>query len=513
MVTTATNKELVRIAIEELEHLPSSSLYRSLEPVCRAVYQDQDRFVFTNFTAVAESTLQHVVATLDYLDVPRFFVTVLTNQQATADYFGTLAEPVRVEITTGTAMAPTGTAEPLFNTQGHMCAHAWAGLHVDPNGTARLCCEYLEPITDAQGQPYNIKTHTIPAILDSDYIRQVRHQFRQGTTPSACSTCTRRESAGGTSKRTLAPYKLKNIYGHIDWESDTADSMGFVGGHLGNLCNLKCRICNENFSSTIAAEKIKFSIYQDRKQDPVYQAFGNSWASYSNEFYANLRALVPQVRNFEFLGGEPLLVKENLDFMQFLVNSGHSRACIFEFVTNGTQYPNIFDQDNLFKRLTITLSIDNLGSRFELERSGADWTTVEQNVRRFIARKNACDFMEVGASITVNIQNVYYLPELIKWLTAQGISHYFLNWLDQPAWLALDALTPDARDMVLDCLMASGLPAEDQARLGMIIDRLQRIATSNGSEFCQEMKRLDSIRSQKFYLTHKEIADAMGYML
>ena len=508
MAITAMNNVEVKckIAIEELEHRESSFLYKTLAPLCQTAYSEQQRFVFVNFAPVKAATLEHMVAVLNNIDIPTYFVSVTTNQASTARYFRSLPDPISV-------IESSGNTKPLFNSDNKMCAHAWVGLHVDPNGTTRLCCEYLDQIKDNQGRPYNIKNSNILDILDSNYIKQVRQQFRQGITPSACSTCSRRESAGGASKRTLTPYKLKNIYGSINWESDDTDSIGFISGHLGNLCNLKCRICNENFSSSIAAEKIKFSIYQDKKQDPVYQSFANSWANYSEKFYAKLKQLVPQIKNFEFLGGEPLMVKENLDFMQYLIDTGHSKDCIFEFVTNGTQYPDIFNQAHLFKRLTITLSIDNLGERFELERSGADWAIVERNVEQFVSCKNSSSSMEIGTSITVNIQNVYYLPELIEWLTAKGVSHYFYNWLDQPQWLSLDALTPAARDMVLTKLTSSNLPAPDQEKLGMVIERVRQSATSNGDEFCQKMMHLDSIRSQKFSLTHKEIAQAMGYML
>jgi hypothetical protein len=108
---------------------------------------------------------------------------------------------------------------------------------------------------------------------------------------------------------------------------------------------------------------------------------------------------------------------------------------------------------------------------------------------------------------------VYYLPELITWLTNKGVSHYFYNWLDQPSWLALEAITPTARDMVLAKLTLSNLPATDQEKLKMVIERVRQAPTSNGQQFCQKMTELDSIRSQKFSSTHKEIAIAMGYML
>jgi sulfatase maturation enzyme AslB (radical SAM superfamily) len=245
----------------------------------------------------------------------------------------------------------------------------------------------------------------------------------------------------------------------------------------------------------------------------VYQAFSNSWANYIEEFYKNLKHMVPPIQNFEFLGGEPLLIKENLEFMQYLIDAGLSEDCIFEFTTNGTQYSEIFDHADRFKRLTVTLSIDNLGEKFELERSGAQWSTVESNIEKFVNRKNSCSSLEVGVSITVNIQNIYYLPELITWLKHKGVTHYYYNWLSRPDWLNLDSLTITAKNMVIEKLSSTKFTGEDQHKLNAVISKVSKSSTSDGRKFCEEMKKLDLIRSQTFNLTHKEIAEAMGYTL
>ena len=506
------------VSIEEIEKSPSSFLHKKLIPLYQPVYHDRQRFVFFNFTPIQQSTLDHIVDTLSYIDISLYFVIVVTNQESTVSYFKSLPEPVFViqsfdQIGQFDDKKNVIEIKPLFNTDKKMCAHAWTGLHVNPDGTTKLCCEYSDFIRDPQGTPYNIKTTDLLTILDSKHIKKVRHQFREGVAPPGCNRCFEIESSGGTSKKSLTPFKLENIYGNINWESDSIDSLGWIGGHLGNLCNLKCRICSPTYSSSIASEKIKFSSYKNKKQDPFYKFFANSWSDYGSIFYSNLKQLVPLIKNFEFLGGEPLLASENINFMQYLVDSGFSKDSIFEFVTNGTQYPEIFDQADKFKRFTITLSIDNLGKRFELERSGAAWAVIENNLEKFINRKNLCTSMEVGVSITVNIQNVYYLPELVVWLTSKGVSHYYYNVLADPSWLSLNSLTDNAKIIVLDKLLSADLPKQDQEKLATVIQQVQQSVTSDGQQFCTEMKKLDSIRSQTFNSTHSEIAQAMGYML
>jgi sulfatase maturation enzyme AslB (radical SAM superfamily) len=500
--------------LEDLEHDPSSTLYKTLEPLYQEAYQDKYRFVFFNFSSVQHSTLVHVANVVKYLDISPYFVLVVTNQPDTVDFFSTLPEPIKALDVAGELQRELHHNQtPLFNNSNFMCAHAWVGLHANPDGTTKPCCNYRGLITDNQETPYNIKQHNIKDIVSSNYMRLMRDNFRQGKIPTGCVTCVKNERDSGVSKRSLTPFKLKNIYGNINWESDSVDeNLGWIGGHLGNLCNLKCRICSPSYSSTIAAEELKQ--LENKKDSEVYRTLvNNNWTGDSGPFWTSLKSLVPQIKNFEFLGGEPLLHKENLEFMQWLIDKGYSNDCIFEFVTNGTQYPAIFESIDCFKRFTITVSIDNIEERFELERSGADWITVSNNLEKFVSLGGNNNKVEINISITVNIQNILYLPELINWLRSKKINSYFYNWLTGPDYLSAEQLTPVAKQLVLDKLKSAQLAPEDQEKLNFIINRVKQIKTSDGVEFCKYMQSKDQIRKENFARTHKEIASAMGYVL
>lgn len=501
--------------LEDLACQASSTLYRRWAPYLQPSYRADQRFVLLNFRPVNHEVLEHVTNLIKYLDISPCFVLVISNQSKTIDWFQSQCEPVQTQLVSYvvTHFLPIKTTQPQFNNHNIMCAHAWTGIHVWPNGETSPCCEYSGVIAD-QGQTYNIRTHSIKQILHSDYMTHLRDQFRQGQFPQGCRRCQDTEEAGGESKHQLTPYKLANIYGQIDWESDWAsNNLGFIGGHLGNLCNLRCRICSPVFSSSIAAEELD-DVDQDIKSHPTYRLLSdNRWSGNSEHFWNTLKDQAAHICNFEFLGGEPLLLKENLEFMQWLVDQGHSHRAIFEFVTNGTQYPGIFDQAGLFRRLTVTISIDNVGARFEYERHGAKWSTVSDNVKKFVAckKKNPC--LHVGVCVTVNIQNIFYLPELIEWLKTQGIDHYYYNVLVSPAYLSLDQLTPLAKQLVLNRLTTASLPADDMQKLQYVIECVSKSATSDGQLFCEVMRRKDQIRQESFISTHQEIATAMGFVL
>lgn len=500
------------VFIEDLESLPSSTLYQKLKPLIQEAYDPDYRFVFFNFLPVDNKTLIHISKILKFFDISPYFVLVVTNQSNTETFFQSLDEPITVDfINNQIDRKQTGSANPLFNNDDHMCAYAWTGVHINSSGSAKVCCQYNDTIKDNNGDEYNIKTHDINEIFYSDYLVGIRNQFRNGITPKACNVCVNSETTGGESKRKLASYKLKNIYGDINWESES--TFNWIGGHLGNLCNLKCRICNERFSSSIAAEKLKQIPISETKSHQVYKTLiNNNWNKEDSQFWTFVKSMVPSIRNFEFLGGEPLLVDANIKFMQYLLDKGYSQDCIFEFITNGTKYHTVFDQANKFKEFFITISIDNIGKRFEFERSGSSWDEVDSNLGKFLSCQQKNPNVKVGISITVNIQNVLYLPEVITYLNNKKVNHYYLNLLYSPNWLSVDSLTPKAKQLVLDKLTNANMDKNDLNKLSFVIKQVQNARTSDGNLFCANMKNLDRLRNENFAETHKEIAEVMGYL-
>lgn len=499
------------IFLEDLEHSSSSTFYKILAPFLRASYNDNYRFILCNNTPLQTSTLDHVVDTINYLDISPYFIEIYTNQSATADYFCSLPDPISTTQLNIKRNASQLDGTPLFNTDRKMCAHAWTGVHIWPDGSVGVCCDYKDLIVDVDNVPYNINSQSVSEILSSQYMDNLRSQMRQGQDPIACSKCVDIESKGGKSKRMLAPYRLQNIWGLIDWESNDISNLGYLGGHLGNLCNLKCRICSPAFSSTVASEELSNLSNDEIKLHPTYKiSNAANWTKKNNALWEWLKDM-PQIKNFEFLGGEPFMLKQNLDFMQYLVDNQLSEECIFDFVSNGTIYPEIFDRADKFKRLVVTLSIDNIDKRFEYERSGAKWSVLQNNVEKFLNVKLKNPSLKIGVAIAVNIQNVLYLPELLSWIKQHSFDHYHFNIVTSPKWISITQLTKSAQQLVLDKLLACELESEDDHNLQYIIQSVRNSSGSDGKDFVAHMRAKDQIRNENFATTHKEIAVAMGY--
>lgn len=496
------------LSIEDLEQSASSTLYQFLKPWQKSAYDDNYRFVFLNFCSVQQQTLEHIISIITYLDISPYFLLVYSNQGSTIDFFKSHSiNAINIDI--NYKQSSDKKIQPLFNTAKFMCAYAWAGLHVFPDGSVAPCCDYTGVVTDKE-QRYNVKEHTIEQIVNSNHMKTLRQQFRNGQRPSGCQKCFHLHDQHSESRMSLAPYKLENVYGRIDWESDSSP-LGFLGGHFGNLCNLKCRICSPTFSSHIATE-ILSTVGESVKDHPVYKIMiNNRWSKKSNTFWHNLRQHVPHMCNFEFLGGEPLLLQENLDFLQFLIDSGHSKNTIIELITNGTLYPQIFDQINKFKKCTVTISVDNIGQRFELERSGCTWQQLNETVKKFVDSTRINPSLKIGVNITVSILNVLDLPETINWINQVGIDHYSVSMLEYPEYLSIKNVTLTAKKLILKKLCDTKLSLQDRQKINFIVNEIISASTSNGHQFCKYMKQKDILRMENFGETHAEIADAMGY--
>jgi hypothetical protein len=164
---------------------------------------------------------------------------------------------------------------------------------------------------------------------------------------------------------------------------------------------------------------------------------------------------------------------------------------------------------NEFKHVEIAFSIDNVDARFEYERYGAVWQEVQTNINKF--EKMRGNKISTQLCTTMNIQNVYYLPELCDWAHTQMFDHVYFNMLHDPQHMNISRMTPAAQELVIDRLSNHTFHPIYRAEILRIIQFIKNGQGSDGSEFITKMKLADDYRKQSFLDTHTEIAKAMGY--
>ena len=396
-----------------------------------------------------------------------------------------------------------------------ICMLPWISIETSPIGSARPCCLAHDEIADEYGVKYDLNKTDLVTIYKSDYMQRLRQDFRTGVKPATCNRCWDEEAAGRTSKRIHSQVRLKELYTQVDWSNDTPDQLWFVDLKLGNICNLKCRICGSWSSSKWADEELKYMPKEfNKKQHIAYQWLKQgAWPrNQDTNFWNNLRELLPNIKYIEFTGGEPWLIKEHFDLLEYAVAQGYSKNIDIHYNTNGTVIPTEAWVWRHFGRVDIAFSIDNVNERFEYERYGANWDEVVENIDTIHRLRDQGSNITTQLCFTVNIQNVYYLDELLAWADTKGFNNIYFNMLHSPDHVSVQRMTPQAQELVLNKLKTVFWTSSFyQREIDNVIKFIELGSGSDGREFLEKMQRTDAYRKENFALTHPEIAGAMGY--
>jgi len=409
----------------------------------------------------------------------------------------------------------------INKTHENICMLPWVSIEASPVGTARPCCLAKDEITKPDGTVYKLTENSLGEIYQSEYMQNLRQEFLDGKKPSTCNRCWDEEASGRTSKRINSRIRLKKYYTIVDWNNVKPDQLWFIDLKLGNICNLKCRICGSWSSSKWAKEEVDYEEknhkdagveFYDRKSHLAYTFLQDgAWPRNNDIFWDNLKTLLPNIKYFEFTGGEPFLIEEHFKLLRFAVEQEYSQKIDIHYNTNGTVYPTADEVElwKKFSRVEIAVSIDNVGDRFEYERYGAKWAEVTENISKFNLLRSKQIVTQV--CMTVNIQNVYYLPELCDWVNTQSFDYVYFNMLHDPNDMCISQLTPAAKELVVNRLHAATFIEKHRVEIDKIIQFIENGSGSDGQSFLKKMRQTDEYRGQSFLTTHPEIARAMGY--
>jgi MoaA/NifB/PqqE/SkfB family radical SAM enzyme len=396
------------------------------------------------------------------------------------------------------------------------CVLPWVSLETSPIGTVRPCCLAEEEITDINGNKFDLsKSAELADIQDSNYMRGLRKKFLRAEQPETCRKCWNEEAAGRTSKRMHTLNRLEHMIPDTEWTQDAKPLM-FLDLKLGNICNLKCRICGSWSSSTFAVEELQeeMKVIKDKKDSFHYMMIKKgAWAKDNDYFWDEINNMSNQIRYIEFTGGEPFMIKEHFQLLERIVDLGIAGQVEIHYNTNGTQFPaeaeNIWQH---FKTVEIAFSIDDVEGRFEYQRSNAIWAQVEHNIARFDAMRMRNPNIKLQACITVNVFNVLYLAGVAKWVDQQGFDFIYWNMLHDAWFLSIANLPQAAKDLAREKLTADNIPATHRVEMNRIVEFMMAGTSTDGLVLLDKIFELDSRRGQTLRTFHYELAEVLGYV-
>jgi radical SAM protein with 4Fe4S-binding SPASM domain len=335
-----------------------------------------------------------------------------------------------------------------------VCAVPWMHLNFEPSGKVITCC-----LTSSfQAHIGDLKTQSIEEIWNSDKQKAIRKDMMEGREPAVCSKCFDRERVTGESGRIYHnrdfPGVVKSIP-DITLEDGTCTTMNlkYWDFRFSNLCNFKCRSCGPRYSSAWVPDAKKLG-YTD--QEKVWSI--ENVDDQTN--YSFLKEQIDVVRRIYFAGGEPLLMPEHWQILDMLVEkkrfdvklSYNTNCSVLEY--NKKNIVDYWSQWHTGK-LEIWPSIDEIGERAEIIRSGTVWSTIDNNLKKLTKIENAL----IRPHITVAAWNVHRLPEIIEYFISIEVvcekwryQNFYLNLLEYPQYYNIQILSDEFKKATVNKL-------------------------------------------------------------
>jgi len=394
------------------------------------------------------------------------------------------------------------------------CVLPWISLEASPIGTVRPCCLADDEIRDSNGHKFNLQTARFADIQNSPDTQTLRGQFLAGQRPETCRKCWSEEDSGRASKRMHTLDRLKHMLNNETQWDLAAKPLMFLDLKLGNICNLKCRICGSWSSSTFATEELQTLPADQRKTSFHYQMLQDgAWPRSSTQFWSELADNLHHIRYLEFTGGEPLMIQEHFDLLQSLIDAGVAAQIEIHYNTNATQAPTPAAQEiwSHFGHVEIAFSIDDVGPRFEYQRTGAEWTQAQRTIELFRSLRGQRRNMSLQVCSTVNVFNVWHLAELACWIDTQQFDFVYWNIMHDAPEFSIANLAPAVKARVRDRLSQAQVSKLHQQEFARMIEFMAQGTSDLSGSMLARMQVLDQRRGQNLAQITPEWAEIIGY--
>ena len=319
------------------------------------------------------------------------------------------------------------------------CILPWIHFATRPNGDMRLCCSAnasgagenhtVGLVKNERGQPANFGRETPMSAWNNEYMKDVRLTMLEGKIPASCSKCIAEESKGVASKRIWETgswmedgIDVEELIKQTAEDGTVPEKLVYLDLRLGHTCNLKCVMCSPHDSSQwvgdhkkvyplFQAKELKEQMQWDRKD------FNNFWHE-NPDFWKEMYAQIPNLKQVYFAGGEPLMIREHKWFLEEIIRQGYADKILVRYNTNGLLVNDeIIELWKKFKKVKVGFSIDAVGDRNYYIRYPSDWATIERNLHTL---DNTPDNIQVSIATAIQILNIKHLADFAKWKITQN---------------------------------------------------------------------------------------------
>lgn len=356
------------------------------------------------------------------------------------------------------------------------CPYPWIHVMTQPTGTVSWCCVARDNFKNDDGTMFDLnKGDQIASVWNGAHMRKIRYQMLNGEQVKGCNHCYDLEDMGFPSYRTnyirdwfeysgRGPEIIDRIEKSRENGYIVEEPPMYLDFRLGNMCNLKCRMCQPQNSSQINKEYVKIEASDPQAGKFIKDNF--TWGQFAEhvtpwqddpEFLKQVELWLPDVTKLYFTGGEPTIIERVYWIMEKCVAMGVADRIELVFNSNMTNIQDRFiNLVEKFKKVLMCFSVDAHGSLNEYIRGSSHWEQTDRNVRRY------CESSVVGSllfSPVIQVYNILNITELLDYCEELEQSYgreIFLTFLicDYPRSLDFRILPDNVRQEAIKKLEA-----------------------------------------------------------
>jgi len=362
------------------------------------------------------------------------------------------------------------------------CPIPWTGLMYNFDGSVKNCIRSANTLGNIKDTPIEQVVLSLPNIARQALIVD-------GEKPNNCKPChdleAGKKSFDIVSDRVFYIRELKHV--PLDTYRTNNFDLRTIDVRWTNLCNFACVYCGPEFSSKWASELDIIPLVPADTQKENFKQYIFDHANQLDHVY--------------LAGGEPLLMKENLQLLdrirpetQLRINTNLSKV--------DTQ---VFDRICQFKNVHWIVSVETIEHEFEYIRYGGRWTDFlgNLNIIRSLGHKISFNMLH----FMLNYQSVFGCVDL---LTAMGFHNnsFIIGPLLNPDYLNIRHLPDNVLNSVKATLeqriaTSPGFLLEDSYR--NMLNYIQQPIDKNFNESMRQLAQLDQRRNINSRETFKNL--------
>lgn len=310
------------------------------------------------------------------------------------------------------------------------CVIPFTRIYTTNNGFWQHCCFGPVLMKNKEDEYFSMQQHSLDKVWNSEYMKELRSDLINGVKNSKCDYCWEREKQGAYSHRLKSNNDIRFNESLIP--AVIADH-GFlkempegINIKLGNLCNLKCIMCNPVGSSMHEDEmkdwktiKVQLPSWIDTidKFEPEnlklkdFKGLGSENINF-DQVIKNIEPMLPYCKEITLLGGEPFVHPMTEKILQLCIDKEIAKNITIEIITNlsilNKKHIDFFSK---FKKAIIVVSYDHVNTeKFKYIRFPAPYEKFHNNFK-ILLESNA---VTKKISTTFSIFNIFDFEEIFN---------------------------------------------------------------------------------------------------